>query len=233
MLGLLKGITQKRRPVDEHALIAEARYVVVDTELTGLDEKKDSIVSLGAVRMTGGRIDVGATFYRLASPESELSAKSVVIHEITPSEVMEKPAIDAVLREFTEFCGDDLVVGHFVSIDLEFINREMLRTQGSALANPAVDTFSVHEWLRKRSKAQTGDSRQAGFRLYDIVREFGIPVNGAHNALMDAFITAQLFQRLIPLLARTGVYEIEELLRIGSPFKGGDRFRLTGEFGNF
>jgi DNA polymerase III epsilon subunit-like protein len=98
-----------------------------------------------------------------------------------------------------------------------------------------VDTFSIYEWLRKRSRSRAGeDSRQqSSFRLYDIVKEFGIPVNGAHNALMDAFITAQLFQRFIPLLARTEVREIGELLRIGSPFKGGDRFRLTGEFGNF
>ena len=42
--------------------------VVVDTELTGLDEKKDSIVSIGAVRMTGGRIELGDMFYRLVSP---------------------------------------------------------------------------------------------------------------------------------------------------------------------
>lgn len=233
MLRLLKGIIQKRRPVDEHALIPEAGYVVADTELTGLDEKKDSIVSIGAVRMAGGRIEVGKTFYRLVCPASELCAKSVVIHGITPSEVMEKPAIDAVLREFTEFCGDDIVVGHFVSIDLEFINREMLRTQGAALVNPAIDTFSMYEWLRQRSKFLTSESRQTSFRLYDIVREFGIPVNGAHNALMDAFITAQLFQRLIPMLAKMEVRELGELLRVGSPFKGGDRFRLTGEFSNF
>lgn len=234
MLGLLKSRTRTARTADEYAPIAEARYVVVDTELTGLDGKKDSIVSLGAVRMAGGRLDVGNTFYRLVSPESKLSAKSIVIHEITPSDVAAKPAIGAVLRDFTEFCGDDIVVGHFVSIDLEFINRELLRTRGSALANRVVDTFSVYEWLRKRSASRTGEApRQTSFRLYDIVKEFAIPVNGAHNALMDAFITAQLFQRFIPLLAGMGAVELGELLRIGSPFKGGDRFRLTGEFGNF
>jgi DNA polymerase-3 subunit epsilon len=235
MLGLLGRKEKRTQKIDEHALITEARYVVVDTELTGLDEKKDSIVSIGAVRMAGGRIDVGNTFYRLVCPESELCAKSVVIHEITPSDVVEMPSIDTVLREFTAFCADDILVGHFVSIDVEFINREMLRTRGTALANHVVDTFSIYEWLRKRSRSRAGeDSRQqSSFRLYDIVKEFGIPVNGAHNALMDAFITAQLFQRFIPLLARTEVREIGELLRIGSPFKGGDRFRLTGEFGNF
>ena len=142
MLGLFER-KEKKCLVDECMPVTEARYVVVDTELTGLDGKKDSIVSLGAVRMAGGRLNVGNTFYRLASPESELSAKSIVIHEITPSDVAAKPAIGAVLRDFTEFCGDDIVVGHFVSIDLEFINRELLRTRGSGLPNRVVDTFSV------------------------------------------------------------------------------------------
>ena len=52
----------------------ECPYVVVDTELTGLDEKKDSIVSIGAVRMTGGRIELGDMFYRLVSPRTQLTA---------------------------------------------------------------------------------------------------------------------------------------------------------------
>src|ERR1700690_3323657 len=79
--------------------IRDAAYVVVDTELTGLNEKKDSIVSIGAVKMTGGKIGLGNTFYRLIHPETTLTAESVVIHEITPSDVSEKPSVDIVLSE--------------------------------------------------------------------------------------------------------------------------------------
>ncbi len=234
MLGLLKTITNKMLPVTSHMRISEARYVVVDTELTGLDERKDSILSIGAVRMTGGRLAVGDAFYRLVNPETEVPAKSVVIHGITPSEVSEKPAIGSVLDEFMRYCGQDILVGHFVSIDLAFLGREAARTKGVAIANHAVDTYSVYEWLKKRRAPECGrDDRRPAIGLYDIVREFGIPVNGAHNALMDAFATAQLFQRLIHLLAKSGVREVEELLRIGDPFKGGDRFGISGEIGNF
>jgi len=58
-------------------------------------------------------------------------------------------------------------------------------------------------------------------------------VSGAHNALMDAFASAQLFQRYIPALIGAGARDVGELLKIGIPFKGGDRFELTGEFLNF
>jgi hypothetical protein len=50
---------------------------------------------------------------------------------------------------------------------------------------------------------------------------------------MDAYITAQLLQRFIPLLAEAGVHDIGNLLRIGIPFKGGDNFKLTSVFSNF
>jgi DNA polymerase-3 subunit epsilon len=225
---------RNKTTIDEATPITEASYVVVDTELTGLDEKKDSIVSLGAVRMTGGSIGLGDSFYRLVSPRTELTAGSVVIHEIMPSDVLSKPGIEAALDEFLDFCGDAVLVGHFISIDLGFLDREMKRVRGTALPNPAIDTFSIYEWLRKRNRSRDCFATAlAGYRLSDIVRCFDIPVSGAHNALMDAFTTAQLFQRFIPMLLETKVREIGDLLKIGTPFEGGDRFRLTGDFSNF
>jgi DNA polymerase III subunit epsilon len=221
-------------PVDEKTPLAAASYVVVDTELTGLDEKKDSIVSLGAVRFTNGCIDLGNTFYRVVRPRTELTAQSVVIHEITPSEAEAEPGIDAVLGSFLDFIGDAVLVGHFAAIDIDFLNHELKRAGRAKLANTAIDTFSIYEWLRKRNK--TGACKAtlfAGYRLHEIVKHFGIAVNGAHNALMDAFVTAQLLQRFFPLLIEAGAKDVGDILTIGRPFKGGDRFGLLGEFGNF
>lgn len=224
----------KKPTIDTTARIADARFVVVDTELTGLDEKKDSIVSIGAVRMTGTRIELGDTFYRLVSPRTELRSDSVVIHEITPSEVLAQPRIDVVLDEFLQFCGDAVLAGHFISIDLSFLNREQRRIRGNEIPNPAIDTFSIYEWLRKRDRSRDCFVTPfVGYRLYDIVKCFDIAVNGAHNALMDAFTTAQLLQQLLPMLIQEGAQDIGDLLNIGIPFKGGDQFRLSGEFSNF
>jgi DNA polymerase-3 subunit epsilon len=231
MLGLFE---RKQKRVDEKTPITEARYVVVDTELTGLDEKKDSIVSIGAVRMTGGNIELGGSFYRVVSPRTEMSAESVVIHEIMPSEVEERPGIESALAAFLEFCGDAILVGHFISLDLNFLNRELRHVRRAGIPNPALDTFSIYEWLRKRDKCPDyAATPQPGFRLHEIVKCFDIAVNGAHNAVMDAFITAQLLQRFFPLLAEAGVHDIGNLLRIGIPFKGGDNFKLTSVFSNF
>jgi len=227
---MLALFDRKRKPgINLKTPISDARYVVVDTELTGLEEKKDSIVSIGAMRMTGGRIELGDMFYRLVSPKTCLSADSVIIHEITPSDVCEQPGIDTVLSEFIDYCGNDVLVGHMISIDLSFLNREMRRMHGRKIANAALDTFSIYEWLRKRNMV----ANCAGNRLYDIIKCFDIPVHGAHNAIMDVFATAQLLQRFIPCFAKAGLQDIGDLLTVGKPFNGGDRFEITGEFSNF
>jgi DNA polymerase III subunit epsilon len=234
MFSLFRGKGKKFKGISEKASIKEAPYVVVDTELTGLNETKDSIVSIGAVRMTGGRIELGNTFYHLVSPRTKLSAESVVIHEITPSDVKSEPAIESILDDFLAYCGNAVLVGHFVSIDLNFLNREILRTGRAAISNPVIDTFSIYEWLRKRNLPHTCfEIAPEAYRLFDIGKCFGIPVNGAHNAFKDAYTTAQLFQRFLPLLIEAGVSDIKDLLRRGTPFKGGDSFKLTNDFSNF
>ncbi|HTF99112.1 MAG TPA: 3'-5' exonuclease [Nitrospirota bacterium] len=234
MFGLFGSRKSAERRIAEKTPIAAASYAVVDTELTGLDDKKDSIVSVGAVRIDRGCIHLGNSFYRLVSPRTELSAESVVIHEIMPCEVANEPGIDTVLGDFLDFCGDAVIVGHFVAIDIGFLNRELKRTNRPAISNPVLDTFSIYEWLRKRGKTGNCPSTLfSGYQLYELVSYFGIAVNGAHNALMDAYITAQLLQRFFPLLVEAGAKDVGDLITIGTPFRGGDRFGLLGEFGNF
>ncbi|TAL23025.1 MAG: 3'-5' exonuclease [Nitrospirae bacterium] len=235
MMNIFKNYYESNRYKDMP--LTEGRYVVVDTELTGLDEKKDSIVSIGAVRMTGGRIDLSDTFHKLINPETALTAESIIIHGIMPSEVIAEPCIDSVLMEFSQFCGTDVIVGHFVSIDMSFINREMKRITGLPMQNPVLDTFTIYEWIRKRgaigNKSDVALPLMRDPKLYKIARYFEIPFNGGHDAAIDSFITAQIFQRFIPMLIESGIQDMEYLLMLDDPFRGGDRFRAAAEMSHF
>lgn len=234
MLGFLKSRKKAQLNIDKSLLITDMRYTVIDTELTGLNEKKDSILSIGAVRMKGTRIDLANSFHQLIKPETEFRPKSVVVHEITPSDVLEKPNIDSILSEFLQFCDNDVIVGHCVSIDLSFINRETKRVFGNIIQNPAIDTYKVYEWLRKKVPTRTCfSSSPHDSSLYEIAKCFSIAVRGAHDALVDAFITAQLLQRFMPVLIDIGVNHIGDLLEIGHPLKGGDKQKVLGDISNF
>lgn len=234
MLEFLKSKKQALLNIDKSLPITDMRYTVIDTELTGLNEKKDSILSIGAVHMNGTRIELADSFHQLIKPETEFRPKSVVVHEITPSDVIEKPNIDAILSEFLQFCDNDIIVGHCVSIDMSFINRETKRIFGDIIQNPAIDTYKVYEWLKKRVPTRTCfSSSPQDSSLYEIAKCFSIAVRGAHDALVDAFITAQLLQRFMPVLIDIGVNQIGDLLEIGHPLEGGDKYRISSEISNF
>lgn len=235
MKNFMKLITERTAVQGKNQSLEDAAYVVIDTELTGLDGKKDSIVSIGAVRMLGGKIELGNSFYRLVNPKTALTARSVLIHEITPSDVMQKPDIDSVLSEFLDFCGEDVIVGFCVCIDMEFLNKEARRISGHEIRNPVVDIQAIYEWaLRKEALKDMGDmTMPRQYKLYDLAKHFNISVSGAHNAIIDAFITAQIFQRFIPVLIESGIKNVGELLRLSEKYKGGDRNNITPGISNF
>lgn len=228
MLGFFKkkGSAQKRIvQYDTQQSLDDVSYVFIDTELTGFNERTDSIISIGAIRMAAGRIELGNTFYSLVKPKSKskMNGKSILIHAITPTEVSGEKEIMAVLSKFLEFCGQEVLIGHCVTIDLGFINKAMKHTLGFPLANPILDTFTLYSWLWEKWSSEPEFSlHPQRVDLYEIAKAFGIPFTGAHNAVMDAFITGQVFQHFLPWLKRSGINNLEHLLKVGNPFKGGE-----------
>ena len=194
-------------------------FAVVDTELTGLDPKRDSVVAIGAVKMSGTRIELGRTFDRLVSPRADFKHESIVVHGITPDDVAAKPRLDIVAAELLEFCGDRILVGHFFSIDLGFLGREAPAVRSADLHRRAVDTVRIHAWVEQQRHRHAGGYTvpEGALNLVSLALSHGIRVGGAHNALTDAFITAQLLQRQLRLLPGLGVRTLGDLLRVGKP----------------
>ncbi len=203
--------------------IPELRFTVLDTELTGLDERRDDIVSIGALHMQGGRIEIGGAFQELVNPKAILDGRTVVIHGITPSELESRPPIDEVLASFLDYTAGTVLVGHCITLDQAFLNRDAKRLKLPPLRNVAVDTLALYSWLRHRSADHPAFSMDLpGLSLYDLAAAFEIPVEAAHTALGDAYVTAQIFQRLQPFLAQAGVHNLAGLQRVGDPRQAGN-----------
>jgi len=214
-----RGLLKAGAVVDPGLSIDKIPFVVVDTELTGLDMKRDSVISVGAVKMAGTRIELGRSFYRLVSPRADFKHESIVVHGITPDDVTEKPPLDVVADELLAFCGDRILVGHFFSIDLGFLAREAPAVRAADLRRRAVDTVRIHTWVEQQRHRHAGDfaTPEGAVNLVALAQRHGIRVGGAHNALTDAFITAQLLQRQLRALPGLGVRTLGDLLRVGKP----------------
>ncbi len=225
MIGIVLGFYRElkdsllKRLESDNRRIEEVPYVIIDTELTGLDLKRDSIISIGAIKMAGTAIDLGKTFYALIRPKSDMKSESIVVHGITPSDLMHRPSVEEVIPRFLEFCGSDILVGHFVSLDRYFLRREIKNSMGSDFQNPFIDTYAIYRWIKENtgSFSRYIEKHENGTDLFSIAREYDIQVIEGHNALSDAFITAQIFQRFLKILSGLGVNKVKELLSIGRP----------------
>ncbi len=207
------------RALDRKAPLAETDFVVFDTELTGLNFKKDTLISIGAIKMKGSRILPGRTFYRLVKPESELNSKSVVVHELTHTDLEKAEDPSDVLRGFMEFVGGAILVGHFVYIDINFVNRSLKKHFGATLQSPAVDTSVINDWLYDNDSAFKRHFNGASAKkdLFTVASKCGITVQKTHNAFYDAYLTAQLFQRFLHFLTGCGIDTVDDLLAVGKP----------------
>lgn len=199
--------------------IKQTEFVAFDTELTGLNFKQDSIISIGAVKLRGSTILPAQTFYRLVKPECELKHKSVVVHELTHTDLECAEDLLEVIGDFVNFAGDAVFIGHFVHIDLNFLNKPLQQAFNVSLKNPALDTATLHDWLydndSRFAKHYQGMTLKSD--LFSMAKKYGVEGGKSHNAFSDAYITAQLFQRFVPFLPGCGIKNLRELLKIARP----------------
>ena len=112
-----------------------------------------------------------------------------------------------------------ILVGHFFSLDLGFLGREAPAVKAADLRHRAVDTVRIHSWVEQQRHRHAGGYAvpEHTLNLVALALSHGIRVGGAHNALTDAFITAQLLQRQLRALPALGVRTLGDLLRVGKP----------------
>jgi len=179
--------------------IEEYEYVSVDTELTGLNQRRDAIVSIGAVRVRGLRIIAGDNFYSFVHPKRSLPKDSTLIHRITPDQVKDAPRLKDVLPEFLEFCGGALLVGHFVGMDMSFLNRASKKLLGGTISNPCVDTMKLAQGYREQQWKGYYDQFNLGdtYNLEALAEKYSLPRFEKHDSLEDAYQTACLFIFLV------------------------------------
>jgi DNA polymerase-3 subunit epsilon len=169
--------------------IADATFVVTDTETTGTKAKTNRIIEIGAVKLTDG--EVVDRFQQLVNPQRSVPSRITKLTGITTGMVFEAPTIDEVLPEYLDFLGDDILAAHNLPFDERFLNRELERTGRRALENETLCTLRLARRLLPGLNSK-GLTRLAQF--------YGVDVDGRHRALGDAEATAIVLKRFFAQL---------------------------------
>ena len=179
--------------------LTELTYTVFDTETTGLNPSEgDEIIQIGAARIVNGKLLRQESFEQLVDPKRSIPAASIPIHGITPDMVTGQPTIDTVLPAFHSFAQDTVLVAHNAAFDMRFLQLKESRT-GLRFEQPVLDTLLLSALVHPN---------QESHRLEAIAERFDITVIGRHTALGDAIVTAEVFLKLIPLLAEKGIHTL-------------------------
>lgn len=185
------------------------RFVVLDTESTGFDARKDKLISIGAVAMIRREIELADSF-EIMMPIA-YNTSSVMVHGITREASAEKGVPeDQALAEFLGYLRDGIMVGHHIGHDVEMLSNACEKHFGFRLFNETVDSLDLT--LRLQSVGLVGKNQAlTGHSLDDLGRYFHVVPHDRHTASGDAFITAQIFLRLLHKSWAAGMHTLAEL----------------------
>jgi len=202
---------------DQSRPLAEYTFVVCDTELTGFDRKRDEIVSIGAVLIRDLQIDLGATFHQYIRPRNIEHTQATLIHRITPQQLAQAPPLADVLPAFVEFAGSSLMVGHFLALDMDFLNRAARKVLGGTLSNPGIDTMRMAQGYQRvlTGNFQEEEDRSCSYVLEDLAKAYHLPMFKAHDAFEDAMQTAYLFLFLLKKFRKGGLLTLKDIYQAG------------------
>ena len=182
-------------------LLSDLAFTVFDTETTGLEPSAgDEIIQIGATRIVNRRLLTHEVFDQLIDPERHLPEASVKIHGITPEMLVGQPTIGTVLPAFRSFCADTVLVAHNAAFDMRFLQIKEATT-GIKFDLPVLDTLLLSAVLHPN---------QESHRLEAIAERLGVLIVGRHTALGDAYVTGEVFLKMVPLLAEMGVRTLGE-----------------------
>jgi len=183
--------------------ISTARWVVVDCETSGLDIARDRLLSVGAVAVKSGRVDLADFFEARIRQAIASPAENIVIHGIGGDAQLQGRALEEVMKELRNFLREAIPVAFHAPFD-----AGILRSHGLDLRAQWVDVAALAPALFP------GRGRKDS-PLDHWLAAFGIAPQARHDALGDAFATAQLLLILLNEAKRQRLETVEALLKTG------------------
>lgn len=200
MRGWLRRLL--RAPADP----STERWVVVDVETSGLDASKDELISVGGVAMyADGRIRPADSIEIVFRRSAASSKDNILVHGIGVE--AQFGGVDPVqaTRHFLDFVGSCPLIAFHAPFDRAFIVRAVKSFAKQRLDNPWLDLAELAPALDPDAKLEALDEWLA---------RYGIAVSARHSAAADAFATAMLCARLLPVARRQGATDLASLQRL-------------------
>ena len=198
-------------------------YTIVDIETTGFDPKFDDIIEIAAVKVVDNVVT--DTFQIFVKPKNTISDFITNLTGISNDMIEKAPEKQFAVQQFIDFVGDDIIVGHNVNFDINFI-YDCAISFNYAFSNNFVDTLRIaRKFVREINN----------HKLSSLAAYFEIEQDMAHRALNDCYVTNSIYMALrniSPMPIKTSV-DFSSMEFDTSNMFYGKKITVSGEFREF
>lgn len=173
--------------------------VSLDIETTGLDENREAIIEIAAVKFNGRRIE--DEFSSLINPGKNIPDFITGLTGIDNAMVRQAPRLRDIAHELTAFVGDAPILGHNVKFDIGF-----LRKAGLFEYQQTLDTYELASVLMPTASR---------YNLGSLGQQLNIPLPATHRALDDARVTQAAYVRLFDMACELPAETLTEIVQLG------------------
>ena len=162
-----------------------SNYVLLDIETTGFKPSDSEITEIAAYKVRDNK--VVDSFSSLIKTNNPIPDNIIEITHITNEMVEKQPGIDKVLGDFKEFLADDIIVGHNVNFDIDFLTHYSYICFGNYIINDYVDTLRIARKLLPNLPHH---------KLQTLSEFYNLDIEGEHRALKDVDLTYTIYNKL-------------------------------------
>lgn len=168
------------------------KWLVIDTETTGLNSKIDRILSIASLPVINNKILISEQ-WECFIKQNYFNPNAATIHGITRFQKKETLSEFEAMSHFCKMTENVLLVGHHICFDLAFINRALLRNGLPPIENKVLDLTDLYFRLHPLEKMQNHHLPD----LDTLCEKLQIKTHGRHTASGDAMITALALIKMI------------------------------------
>jgi len=179
------------------------RYVVVDTETTGVDLRRDRLIAIGAVGVGSGRIEFSDCFQTVLRQDKPSAETNILIHRIGGQTQLAGADPKEAMLEFLEYLGKSPLVAFRAEFDEAMLGHGMRAILGLPFRHPWIDLAFLLPALFPGTECAALD---------EWLSHFGLAGAERHDALADALATAQLLQIALVAADKVGMTQATHLI---------------------